>query len=50
MSAYRKEFDETKFMSFFLKKNDSDPVYNKKYLKAKNLIMGKSTQIYTIIK
>ena len=35
---------------FFFKKNDSDPVYNKKYLKAKNLIMGKSTQIYTIIK
>ena len=56
MSAYRREFDETKYMSFLIKdeelfekynktwekvKNslkkdfDSEPVYNKKYLKAK---------------
>ena len=56
MSAYRREFDETKYMSFLmndeelfekynktwekvknsLKKDfDSEPVYNKKYLKAK---------------
>ena len=56
MSAYRKDFDETKYMSFLIKddellekyneilekaKNivkkefDSEPVYNKKYLKSK---------------
>ena len=56
MSAYRREFDKTKYMSFLIKdeelfekysktwekvKNslkkdfDSEPVYNKKYLKAK---------------
>ena len=72
MNAYRKNFDETKYMSFLIKddellkkynkfwkkvKNtinkefDNDPVYNEKYLKAtKNLIMEKSTQIFTIIK
>ena len=54
MPAYRKGFDENKFMSFFIKGDqksiikfdkkvkyrlkkefDSEPVYNKKYLKAK---------------
>ena len=56
MNAYRREFDETKYMSFLIKdeelfekynktwekvKNslkkdfDGEPVYNKKYLKAK---------------
>ena len=53
MSAYRRDFDETKYRSFLIKddellkivKNtidkefDSDPVYNEKYLKAYN---GKS--------
>ena len=72
MSAHRKDFDETKYMSFFIKddellkkyneiwekvKNslnkefDSEPVYNKKYLKAKiKSYNGKSTQIFTKIK
>ena len=56
MSAYRKDFDETKYMYFLVKDDDllekyneswekvknnlikefdSEPVYNKKYLKAK---------------
>ena len=56
MSAYRKDFDETKYTSFLIKddellkkynkiwkkvknslkkENDSEPVYNEKYLKAK---------------
>ena len=50
MSAYRKNFDETKYVSFFIKDDkflenyidiwenrefDSNPVYNKKYLKTK---------------
>ena len=54
MSAYRKDFDETRYISFLIKNDklleneiwekvknilkkefDSEPVYNKKYLKAK---------------
>ena len=43
MSAYRKYFDETQYISSFLIKDDellekefdSEPVYNEKYLKAK---------------
>ena len=50
MSAYRRDFEQTKYMSFLIKYDellkkynktwkkakqfDSDPVYNKKYLKA----------------
>ena len=72
MNAYRKDFDETKYMSFLIKDDELLKKYNKiwkkvkilsiknlimilytteKYLKAtKNLIMEKSTQIFTIIK
>ena len=71
MSAYRKDFDENKYISFLIKDDellenynenwekvqsslktefDSKPVYNEKYLKAKqNPITEKSTQIFMLI-
>ena len=66
MTAYRKDFDETKYMSFLIKndellvkyneiweifKNNSEPVYNEKYLKAeKNTTTKKSIQISATVK
>ena len=60
MSSHRKDFDETKYVSFLFKekvKNSfkkefySEPVYNEKCLKAKtNPVTEKSAQIFTIIK
>ena len=37
MSAYRRDFVETKYMSFFIK--DGEPAYNEKDLKTKTKLI-----------
>ena len=72
MSGYRRNYNETKYMSFLVNENDllerfneiwdkfsntikkgfdSEPAYNKKYLKTKeNLAKEKSIETFTMIK
>ena len=66
MSAYKRDFDETKFMSFFIKDDELSEKYNEIWEKVKNnikkefdiyklkqnLIMGKSKKkfFFTIVK